>query len=187
MGKPLIVLGNSTSHGGKVISASTQSDTGGKPIARVGDMVACPQCRGLFPIAQGDASLIIDGSPAAYDGCKTACGAALIAGQYPTTTNPSGGAAPGANTTVSQSLGSIGNGLAAAYEEHSLDNGNQRFKGRFQLLNDTTGEPVAQKDMRVRSTGGQYLTGSTDADGYTQWVERDAAEALAFDLTGKPS
>jgi len=36
--------------------------------------------------------------------------------------------------------------------------------------------------VRVRSTGGQYITGTTDADGYTTWVERDAREALAFDL-----
>jgi len=36
--------------------------------------------------------------------------------------------------------------------------------------------------VRVRSTEGRYLTDTTDADGYTQWVERDACEALAFDL-----
>jgi hypothetical protein len=26
------------------------------------------------------------------------------------------------------------------------------------------------------------LTGTTDAEGFTQWVEREASEALAFDL-----
>lgn len=46
----------------------------------------------------------------------------------------------------------------------------------------TTGEPVAATGVRVRSTDGQYLTGQTDSEGYTQWVERDAAEALALDL-----
>ena len=37
-------------------------------------------------------------------------------------------------------------------------------------------------ETRVRSTDGQYRTGITDADGYTEWVERDVMEALAFDL-----
>lgn len=50
------------------------------------------------------------------------------------------------------------------------------------MLNSATGEPVAATSVRVRSTGGQYLTGQTDSEGYIQWVERDANEALAFDL-----
>lgn len=188
MGKPLIVLGNSTSHGGTVISAASASDTGGVQIARMGDMVACPRCSGVYPIAQGDASLIIDGAPAAYDGCLTACGATLISNQMPTTTEPSGGAGAGANSSlIAQGFGSIGAGLIAGYEDKPLDDENQRFKGRFQLINATTGEPMAGHNFRVRSTGGQYLTGNTDVEGYTQWVESDTAEALAFDLDeGKP-
>ena len=72
--------------------------------------------------------------------------------------------------------------MAAAYEDEPVDSEGQRFKGRFQVLDSTTSEPVAATSVRVRSTGGQYLTGQTDGDGYTQWVERDATEALAFDL-----
>jgi YD repeat-containing protein len=30
------------------------------------------------------------------------------------------------------------------------------------------------------------VTGTTDADGYTQWLERDAAERLAFDVMENP-
>ena len=36
--------------------------------------------------------------------------------------------------------------------------------------------------MRIRSTGGQSLKGTTDENGYTEWVVRDVREVLAFDL-----
>ena len=72
--------------------------------------------------------------------------------------------------------------MAAAYEEEPVDFEGQRFKGRFQVLDRVTGQAVEATSVRVRSTDGQYLTGQTDDEGYTQWVERDANEALAFDL-----
>jgi uncharacterized Zn-binding protein involved in type VI secretion len=184
--QPLIVLGDKTSHGGTVIGGATASDTHGTRIARIGDMVSCPRCRGIFPISQGDGSLIVDGAPTAYHGCKVACGATLVSGQVFTTTNPSGGAAGGAGgsdgTDIAQRFGAIGAGLAAAYEDAPLDSDGQRFQGRFQVVSEEGEQPVSGQTVRVRSTGGQYLTGSTDAEGYTQWVERDADEALAFDL-----
>ncbi|MFC3551868.1 PAAR domain-containing protein [Lysobacter cavernae] len=81
MSKSFIVLGDKTDHGGSVVSVSSQTDINGKPVARVGDQVACPKCKGVFPIAAGDATTIIDGQPVARHGDKTACGATLIAGQ----------------------------------------------------------------------------------------------------------
>ena len=146
-------------------------------------MVACPKCKGVFPIAQGDANFISDGAPIAYEGCKVACGASLIGGkQGVTTTVPASGAAPGGSDGDNNRFGLISSTMAAAYEDEPLDSEGQRFKGRFQVLDSTTSEPIAATNVRVRSTGGQYLTGQTDGDGYTQWIERDANEALAFDL-----
>ncbi len=168
-------------------------------------MVSCPRCSGLFPISQGDASLIDGGKPVAYHGCKTACGATLIAGsQIVTTTDPSAGtggvgAAASDNTgggalaaaaaaALTQGFGHVGASLLAGYEEEPLEDDEERFRGRFRLLDLETGEPISGEAVRVRSTGGQSLTGATDADGYTQWAERDATEALAFDLIeqGRP-
>jgi len=78
-GRGVIRLGDSTDHGGKVISvAHTAATDMGIPIARVGDMVACPKCKGVFPIAEGDPQCTILDVPVAFDGNKTACGAALI-------------------------------------------------------------------------------------------------------------
>lgn len=184
--QPFIVQGDKTSHGGAVLAGSPFSDCDGKPIARVGDMVSCPKCKGVFPIAQGDESNVIDGAPVAYHGCKTACGATLISSQIRTLTKPSSGAVPGASDgggkgDIADGFGAVGCGLAAAYHDEQLDTDGTRFQGRFQLVDLETGEPVNGQAVRVRSTGGQYLTGATNAEGFTQWVERDASELLAFD------
>lgn len=84
MAGALIRLGDKTSHGGTVLEASQESDSGGKAIARMGDKVSCPRC-GNNAIASGDQTLLVDGKPAARHGDKTACGATLIASQQNTT------------------------------------------------------------------------------------------------------
>jgi len=43
MAKKIIVVGDSTDHGGKVISGSPKDTIMGKRIARMGDLVDCPQ------------------------------------------------------------------------------------------------------------------------------------------------
>lgn len=187
MTQPLIVLGDKTSHGGTVITCSPTCDTMGKGWARVGDMVSCPRCKGVFPISQGDPSLIDDGHAVAYHGCKVACGATLISSQMMTLTEPSGGAGQGASASAAESVaargfGSVGDGAAARYQNEAVDETGRRFRGRFQVVDQASGEPIVGQAVRVRSTGGQYLTGTTDVEGFTEWVERDACEALAFDL-----
>lgn len=87
MGKPFIVIGDKTDHGGVVIQGAVATDAAGKPIARVGDKVTCPR-RGhgkMTVIVSGDPTCVIDGQPAARHGDKTACGATLIASQAATT------------------------------------------------------------------------------------------------------
>jgi uncharacterized Zn-binding protein involved in type VI secretion len=86
MGKPFIVVGDKTSHGGTVLSGSPSTDSHGKAIARVGDRATCPLKGhgGVTVIVSGDPSCLIDGQPAACHGHKTACGATLIASQSTT-------------------------------------------------------------------------------------------------------
>ena len=82
MGRPFIVLGDATDHGGTVIEASGTTDTHGKRIARVGDKVTCSiRYHGTTVIVTGDPTMIIDGKPAARYGDKCACGATLVAAQ----------------------------------------------------------------------------------------------------------
>jgi uncharacterized Zn-binding protein involved in type VI secretion len=81
MARPFIVVGDKTSHGGTVIAGAPTADTHGKQMARVGDRATCPIHGPTTVIASGDATVVIDGQPAARDGDKTACGATLIASQ----------------------------------------------------------------------------------------------------------
>lgn len=180
----MIVQGDKTSHGGTVLQGSPFSDSHGKPISRLGDMVACPKCKGVFPISEGDRSNIVDGAPVAYHGCKVACGATLISSQIYTLTNPSSGAAPGAVDEADSALerfGNVGAGLAAAYEDAPAETPG-RFKGRFQLVDLETGEPVKGEVVRYGPGGGELEQGTTDDEGYTGWTERDVKVALSFAL-----
>ncbi len=82
MGRPFIVLGDKTDHGGEVIEASGATETHGKRMARVGDKVTCPKKgHSTTEIVTGDPTMIIDGKAAARHGDKTACGATLISSQ----------------------------------------------------------------------------------------------------------
>lgn len=77
--KGIIRLGDMTTHGGQVISASTTIIVFNKGVARVGDMVACPiQAHGINPIIEGDAQFTDQGKRVAFHGHKTACGCTLI-------------------------------------------------------------------------------------------------------------
>ncbi|WP_268801282.1 PAAR domain-containing protein [Photorhabdus laumondii] len=60
------MLGDTTDHGGKVITAIDEYTYNGIPIAGKEDLVACPQCKGVFPIIQviqGTDSLKYKGKP----------------------------------------------------------------------------------------------------------------------------
>ncbi|MDY0953773.1 PAAR domain-containing protein [Stenotrophomonas rhizophila] len=73
-----IVVGDSLSSGGTVVSGSPFTDIDGSAMARVGDRVIC-KAHGPGSIVSGDATLIIDGNPAARHGDKVSCGCQLIA------------------------------------------------------------------------------------------------------------
>ncbi len=77
-GKHVAVVGDTTTHGGKVITGSEECRYKGNPIARVGDMVECPQCKGTYPIIEGSQEFADNGKPIARHGDKVACGATLI-------------------------------------------------------------------------------------------------------------
>lgn len=46
----MILVGDKTSHGGRVLEGTDSATVNGRAIAGVGHMVACPQCKGTFPI-----------------------------------------------------------------------------------------------------------------------------------------
>ncbi|SIT50598.1 conserved hypothetical protein [Paraburkholderia piptadeniae] len=75
-----IRLGDSTDHGGEVITASETMRYGGRRVARKGDAVTCPLHLDINPnlLLEGDENVTDAGVPAARHGHKARCGCHLI-------------------------------------------------------------------------------------------------------------
>lgn len=84
MPRRIIVLNDATTHGGKVITGAGQHTIEGRPIARLGDLVDCPQRypgnrpHGVNKIIEGEPTLCLEGIPVALEGHHSECGCALI-------------------------------------------------------------------------------------------------------------
>lgn len=79
MALPIIRLGDPTSHGGKVITASPTHTIAGIGIARVGDSILCPiPGHGVNPIVEGVPTYLIGGRMVALQGHRTVCGCTLV-------------------------------------------------------------------------------------------------------------
>lgn len=77
--KPIIVLGDITSHGGVVLEGDSVTLVNGKAVASVGDQVSCPTIgHGLYFIVTGDQSTIANGKAIARHRDLCSCGATLI-------------------------------------------------------------------------------------------------------------
>ena len=73
-------LGDATTHGGKVITASQTMKYESRGVARKGDQVSCPRHPDVRPnlIIDGDASTMDEGVPVARHGYRAMCGCQLI-------------------------------------------------------------------------------------------------------------
>lgn len=97
MSRMWIVLGDVTSSGGRVVTASQFTDIDGKGVARRNDKATCPQHKGVFAIIGGyDPTTIIDDAEVALHGATLECGCQVLATQQPRVLNIN---APGATAT----------------------------------------------------------------------------------------
>ena len=78
MGKKIVVLGDATSHGGKVVSVSSTFEIEGKNVALLNDSVSCPE-HGSNPIVECDMRYEENGRGIVAHGCKSACGSVIYA------------------------------------------------------------------------------------------------------------
>lgn len=78
MGKKIVVLGDATSHGGKVVSVLSTFEIEGKNVALLNDSVSCPE-HGSNPIVECDMSYEENGRGIVAHGCKSACGSVIFA------------------------------------------------------------------------------------------------------------
>jgi len=76
----LIRLGDTTDHGGEVITASETMCYGGRRVARKGDLVRCPKHLDVESnaILEGDEKITDHGIPVARQGHHAKCGCSLI-------------------------------------------------------------------------------------------------------------
>ena len=80
MSKGLVVLGDKTTHGGEVITASSKITVNGKTVALVGDLISCPlDGHGTNPIVEGLPQISDECPPVVVDGCQCQCGCRVIA------------------------------------------------------------------------------------------------------------
>lgn len=77
-GLGVVRLGDKTSHGGQVTTASSSFKVNGKCVALDGDMTDCPQCKGTYLIKVCDSERKHHGKFVAYEGDKATCGAKLL-------------------------------------------------------------------------------------------------------------
>ena len=170
MGFAFIREGDTTSHGGRVLACTPTNTVDGKALALLNDMVSCPKCGGVYPIVSvKPLGMTFGGRPVASEGDTTACGATLIASQGTATAEPTSG--PG---------GAVGGGKSVL--PSSSPDTPQR--GRFQVLDDTTRQPVPGHPYTVTSSDGQTVQGKTDANGFTDWLEGHEASSLTFSHPG---
>jgi uncharacterized Zn-binding protein involved in type VI secretion len=79
MSKGLVLLGDKTTHGGQVISASSTMVVNGKAVALVGDKVSCPiEGHGTNSIVEGSPEWVSDGKAVVVHGCHSQCGCQVI-------------------------------------------------------------------------------------------------------------
>ena len=70
-------LGDTSTHGGSIVTSASVSYSAGSLIARVGDILACP-AHGNVAIITGSGRFKVEGSVAAVEGSLCSCGALIV-------------------------------------------------------------------------------------------------------------
>jgi uncharacterized Zn-binding protein involved in type VI secretion len=153
--KAFIVIGDKTSHGGVVLGGTQASDIGGKPIARIGDKVSCPQRGhgGTTVIVSGDPTCIIDGKPVARHGDKTACGATLLSSQATTTIDAGGGGGGAAKQSPAAALTRKPDNASEGPQSLTDAGAGAEADQHFLLLDEGTKAPLKNRLYRIHANG----------------------------------
>lgn len=167
--RAIIRIGDRTSHGGTVVSADPSYRIYGRNVARVGDQVNCPRCKGVFPIVTG-ALTVTSRQPIARHDDVTSCGAKLIASQILATVEDTYQAK--ASTAHQASAGS--QDLAPARGEKAI------HRIRFRALDPVTGAATPGCIYILTRGDGLQHGGATDSDGFTEIVETTQRESIGI-------
>lgn len=79
MSNPVARLGDTSTHGGAIVTAASKTKCEGAFVARVTDILDCP-IHGPNPIVTGSPNYLVEGQQCARTTSLTACGASIIGG-----------------------------------------------------------------------------------------------------------
>ena len=168
MARNWIVKGDPTSSGGQMITASNETDIDGVGVARVGDKATCPTLhKGVFPIIEGDITIIVDGQPVALHGSALACGCRVLSAKqsHVHVIDEAGGRSSGKAAAVAGAAAVLISKLPTAFDQAL------RFVG-------THGTPLADVPYTLHLDDGRSVSGTTNADGETSRVSTEQSQAI---------
>jgi uncharacterized Zn-binding protein involved in type VI secretion len=149
-------LGDPTTHGGVVDSASGTVTINGKRVARKGDHVTCPlPGHGVVTIIEGDPLLTDDGKPIALEGHKCSCGCSLISTLSTFVRSYEGGGAG-----IAGAAGGLASALASSAGKRN-DTQLSKYDEQPQLA----APPIEGVPYYVKTMDGRTFSGKIGTDG----------------------
>ena len=165
----VIRIGDTTTHGGKVLTGDERMPVMGKPVARIGDMVWCPKCLSAnYVIIEGNNKMKTFGRQVAFEGDRTACGAMLISSLR-------NGSSPFTNATENENLTTAASDSTSTTDLVSNTRASKKalLHGVQFLLKDSKDRALVNMPYKVLHGNQVYATGTTDRMGRTQPLESD--------------
>ena len=176
MKKRVIRLGDPTTHGGTVVSATAGYIMFDKEVAALGDKATCPiPGHGTVVIVEGDPTWTVNGKNVALEGHKCSCGCSLIS-TLPNVERSYEGMG-------TASFGAIASGAIIA-EASKLTGYPQRHPDedvpdeQIRAVDDKTGDPIPDLAYYIKTRDGSVYSGYTNQDGLCKRIETPFPEEL---------
>ena len=147
MGKRVIRLGDPTTHGGTVVSATTNYIMFGKEVAGRGDKATCPRPgHGVVTIVEGDPLWTVNGKNVALEGHKCSCGCSLISTLPKVLRSYESSGASNVSSSVA----------AVAVNSPTRGKPTERFDEHFVLKDQVTGDVVGGFVYGIETRAGEH-------------------------------
>jgi uncharacterized Zn-binding protein involved in type VI secretion len=166
MGQPIIVEGDTTTTGGRMIASQTTNKTGGKAIIVQGDRYSCPSCKSIGSVVQASSMDKINGIGIAYNTCKVQCGCSgnqmVMASQTV--------------DTVEVGASSLSRSSQSSYSDNRLQAASAAlvYDLFFQLKHHITGKLLVDTPYKITLPDGTTVQGESDDYGHTQKISADS-------------
>lgn len=174
MGRRVIRLGDPTTHGGTVVSATVGYIMFGKEVAGKGDKAICPiPGHGAVTIVEGDPTWTVNGKNVALEGHKCSCGCSLISTLPNVTRSYEGDGAASASAVVK---GTAAAAATAALAALAATAHGEKYDLFFHVKRANTGNSLSNVPYKITLEDGRIFTGITDGKGYTEIVSSDYSQ-----------